>query len=243
LKQAIAECCKRLRLSRNIAEISDHVEAESPQAYLLEILRQELAYRETARRARLLKQAGFYTMKTFDGYCFDEIRMPSGLDIDYLKNASFIEEQKNLILYGNVGTGKTHMAIAAGAAACHRGKAVRFFRTAALVNQLSDAQQKGDLARFLKQLLKTDLLICDEWGYVPLDRAGSKLLFQVISECYEQRSVIITTNLEFSKWVNIFYDEQMTAAMIDRLVHHSYLLLFEGQSYRIKGSLMRGYDA
>ena len=135
------------------------------------------------------------------------------------------------------------MAIAAGVAACHQGKTVRFFRTAALVNQLSDAQQKGDLGRFLKQLLKADLLICDEWGYVPLDRDGSKPLFQVISECYEQRSVIITTNLEFSKWVNIFYDEQMTAAMIDRLVHHSYLLLFEGQSYRIKDSLIRGYDA
>ncbi len=243
MKQKIAECCKRLRLSRNIAEISDQVEAENPQAYLLEILRHEIAYREKTRKARLLKQAGFYTLKTFEGYCFDEIRMSSGLEIDYLKNASFIEEQKNLILYGNVGTGKTHMAIAAGVAACNKGKIVRFFRTAALVNQLNDAQKKGDLARFLKQLSKADLIICDEWGYVPLDRDGSKLLFQVISECYEQRSVIITTNLEFSKWVNIFYDEQMTAAMIDRLVHHSYLLLFEGQSYRIKDSLMKGYNA
>jgi DNA replication protein DnaC len=91
-------------------------------------------------------------------------------------------------------------------------------------------------------IAKTDLLICDEWGYVPLDQAGSKLLFQVISDCYEQRSVIITTNLEFSKWVNVFYDEQMTAAMIDRLVHHSYLLLFDGQSYRIKNSLMREHS-
>ncbi len=127
--------------------------------------------------------------------------MPSGLDINYLKNASFIEEQKNLILYGNVGTGKTHMAIAAGVAACNKGKIVRFFRTAALVNQLNDAQKKGDLNWFLKQLSKADLIICDEWGgYVPLDRDGSKLLFEVISECYEQRSVIITTNLEFSKW-------------------------------------------
>ncbi len=84
-------------------------------------------------------------------------------------------------------------------------------------------------------------LICDEWGYVPLDRAGAKLLFQVISDCYEQRSVVITTNLEFSKWVNVFYDEQMTDAMIDRLVHHSYLLLFDGESYRIKNSLLRDY--
>ena len=89
--------------------------------------------------------------------------------------------------------------------------------------------------------VKADLIICDEWGYVPLDRDGSKLLFQVISDSYEERSVIITTNLEFSKWVNIFYDEQMTAAMIDRLVHHSYLLLFEGQSYRIRNSLMKSY--
>lgn len=243
MKQEIVECCKKLRLSRNIAEISDQVKEENPQAYLLEILRQEIAYRENARKARLLKQAGFYTLKTFDGYIFDEIRIPSGLKIEHLKDASFVEEKKNLILYGNVGTGKTHMAIAAGVAACNKGKIVRFFRTASLVNQLNDAQKKGELARFLKQFLKADLIICDEWGYVPLDRDGSKLLFQVISECYEQRSVIITTNLEFSKWVNIFYDEQMTAAMIDRLVHHSYLLLFEGSSYRIKDSLMRGYDA
>jgi DNA replication protein DnaC len=109
----------------------------------------------------------------------------------------------------------------------------------ALVNQLNEVQKSGEISRFFKQLAKTDLLICDEWGYVPLDQAGSKLLFQVISDCYEQRSVIITTNLEFSKWINVFYDEQMTAAMIDRLVHHRYLLLFDGQSYRIKNSLMR----
>lgn len=118
---------------------------------------------------------------------------------------------------------------------------VGFFRTAALVNQLSDAQKKGELNKLLKQLAQIDMLICDEWGYLPLDRDGSKLLFQVISDCYEQRSVIITTNLEFSKWVNIFYDEQMTAAMIDSLVQHSFLVLFEGKSYRIKNSLMKGY--
>ena len=110
-----------------------------------------------------------------------------------------------------------------------------------MVNYLSEIQKKGEINRFYKQLSKTDLLICDEWGYVPLEQAGSKLLFQVISDCYEQRSVIITTNLEFSKWVNVFYDEQMTAAMIDRLVHHCHLLLFDGESYRIKNSSMRDY--
>ena len=241
MKTEIAECCRRLRLSRNIAEISAQVEADNYQEYLLKILKQEVAYRETTRKNRLVKQAGFYSLKTFEGYCFDEIRLPTELSVAELKEAAFVKQGKNLILYGNVGTGKTHLATAIGMEACNRGLAVRFFRTAALVNQLSDAQKKGELNKLLKQLSKIDLLICDEWGYVPLDRDGSKLLFQVISDCYEQRSVIITTNLEFSKWVNIFYDEQMTAAMIDRLVHHSYLLLFEGQSYRIKNSLMNGY--
>ncbi|MGI6364133.1 MAG: IS21-like element helper ATPase IstB [Bacillota bacterium] len=241
MKAEIAECCRRLRLSKNIAEISDQVEADSYQEYLLKVLKQEVAYRETTRKNRLVKQAGFYNLKTFDGYSFDEIRLPTELSIADLKEVNFVRQQKNLIFYGNVGTGKTHLATAIGIEACNRGLSVRFFRTAALVNQLSDAQKKGELNKLLKQLAKADLLICDEWGYVPLDRDGSKLLFQVISDRYEQRSVIITTNLEFSKWVNIFYDEQMTAAMIDRLVHHSYLLLFDGQSYRIRKSLMKGY--
>lgn len=241
MKAEIAECCRRLRLSKNIAEISDQVEADSYQEYLLKVLKQEVAYRETTRKNRLVKQAGFYNLKTFDGYSFDEIRLPTELSIADLKEVNFVRQQKNLIFYGNVGTGKTHLATAIGIEACNRGLSVRFFRTAALVNQLSDAQKKGELNKLLKQLAKADLLICDEWGYVPLDRDGSKLMFQVISDRYEQRSVIITTNLEFSKWVNIFYDEQMTAAMIDRLVHHSYLLLFDGQSYRIRKSLMKGY--
>ena len=241
MKAEIAEYCRRLRLGKNIALISDQIEAESHQEYLLKVLKEELAYRETKRKNRLIKQAGFYTLKTFEDYCFDEIKLPAELSVGDLKEATFISEKKNLILYGNVGTGKTHLATAIGVEACKQGRIVRFFRTAALVNLLNDAQRKGELGQLLKKLSKAELLICDEWGYVPLDRDGSKLLFQVISECYEQRSVIITTNLEFSKWVNIFYDEQLTAALIDRLVHHSYLLIFDGQSYRIKNSLMKNY--
>lgn len=241
LKTEIADCCRRLRLGKNVATISEQIEAGSNQEYLLKVLKEELSYREAKRKSRLLKQAGFYSVKTFEGFCFDEIRLPAELSVDDLKEADFIDEKKNLIFYGNVGTGKTHLATAIGVKACSKGKVVRFFRTAALVNQLSNAQKKGELGQLLERLSKVDLLICDEWGYVPLDRDGSKLLFQVVSECYEQRSVIITTNLEFSKWVNIFYEEQMTAAMIDRLVHHSYLLVFDGQSYRIKNSLMKNY--
>jgi len=239
MKEQIAYCCKKLRLGRKIVDVFEEVEADNNQEYLMKILRIALDNRETSRKNRLVKQAGFYALKTFEDFSFEEIRLPQDLSPEELKKASFVDEKKNLILYGNVGTGKTHLAQAIGLEACKQNKVVRFFRTAALVNRLSEAQKKSELNTFMKTLMKADLIICDEWGYVPLDRDGSKLLFQVVSECYEQRSVIITTNLEFSKWVHIFYDEQMTAAMIDRLVHHSHLLLFEGQSFRIRNSLMK----
>ncbi|WP_289058960.1 IS21-like element helper ATPase IstB [uncultured Mesotoga sp.] len=239
MKEQIAYCCKKLRLGRKIVDVFEEVEADNNQEYLMKILQIALDNRETSRKNRLVKQAGFYAMKTFEDFSFEEIRLPQDLSPEELKKASFVDEKKNLILYGNVGTGKTHLAQAIGLEACKQDKVVRFFRTAALVNRLSEAQKKSELNAFMKTLMKADLIICDEWGYVPLDRDGSKLLFQVISECYEQRSVIITTNLEFSKWVHIFYDEQMTSAMIDRLVHHSHLLLFEGQSFRIRNSLMK----
>lgn len=238
MKAQIEACCRRLRLSKKMAEIYDQIEAETRGEFLLQLLQHEIKHREVTRVNRLIKQAGFHSIKTFENYHFDEINMPVGLTPEDLKEATFISEKRNLILYGNVGTGKTHLATAIGIEACNQGKTVRYFRTAALVNQLSEAKKEGELNRFLKQLFKADLIICDEWGYIPLDRDGSQLLFQVISDCYEQRSIILTTNLEFSKWITIFYDEQMTAAMIDRLVHHSYLLVFEGQSYRIKHSLM-----
>ena len=209
------------------------------QEYLLEILRLECEYREKLKIERLIKTAGFYNRKRFSGFCFDEVKLPSDVTPAYLKEGRFIEEVKNLILYGNVGTGKTHLATAIGIEACNRGMKVGFYRTANLVNQLSDAKKAGTLSKLFNNLRKLDLLICDEWGYVPMDRASAQILFQVISDSYERRSVIITTNLEFSRWVGIFYDEQMTAAMIDRLVHHSYLLLFDGQSNRVRDSLMK----
>ena len=242
MRDEIAYCCKKLRLGRKIVDAYDSIQADNNHEYLLQILQLALDHRETTRKNRLLKQAGFYAMKTFEDFSFSEVRLPQEMSVEELKKTSFIDDKKNLILYGNVGTGKTHLSQAIGIEACRQGKVVRFFRTAALVNRLAEAQKKSELNAFMKSLMKADLIICDEWGYVPLDRDGSKLLFQVISECYEQRSVVITTNLEFSKWVHIFYDEQMTAAMIDRLVHHSHLLLFEGQSFRIKNSLMKGYS-
>jgi DNA replication protein DnaC len=239
--ELILNYCRKLRWGKNIYENYSKIEASDFGDFLARLLRMELENRELNRKNRYLKAAGFDIIKTFDGYKFDDIQIPEVISIGELKTAAFINKIENLILYGPVGTGKSHMATAIGVAACAAGKKVKFYRTASLVNHLSDAKAKGELKRFMRQIEKTDLLICDEWGYVPFEKDGSQLLFQVISECYEKRSIIITTNLEFSKWNGIFYDEKLTSAIIDRLVHHSHLLVFHGQSYRLTHSTMKSH--
>lgn len=236
--ELIKHYCKELRFGKNIYENYLKIEAVDFGDFLAQLLKSELDHRAITRKNRNLKSAGFDVIKTFKGYDFNGIQIPPAIDIEDLKSGMFINKLENLILYGPVGTGKSHLATAIGVAACSMGKKAKFFRTASLVNQLSEAKAKGELKRFMKQIEKTDLLICDEWGYVPFEKDGSQLLFQVISECYEKRSIIITTNLEFSKWNGIFYDEKLTSAIIDRLVHHSHLLVFNGPSYRLTHSTM-----
>ena len=124
------------------------------------------------------------------------------------------------------------MAIATGIAACNAGFKVRYWSTPRLVNALVEAKKAGELSKFLKAFEKLDLLICDEWGYVPIDSDGAKLLFQIVSECYERKSLIITTNLEFARWNEIFVDTKITAALLDRIIHHSHLLDFTGRESR-----------
>jgi DNA replication protein DnaC len=239
LTAEIAACCKELKLSRNIVEMSEKLQAESHPEFLLKLLRSELAHRESQRKDKFLKNAGFYSIKTLEGFRFDEVTLPASVSPDYLRNCEFINTKTNLVMYGNVGTGKTFLSIALGVEACKKGIETRFFRTAALVNRLSEAKKSGTLSVFMKKLAKAELLICDEWGYVPLDRTGAQLLFEVISECYERNTLIINTNIEFSRWVNVFYDEQMTGAILDRVLHHCHLLLFPGQSNRMRESGLR----
>lgn len=236
MQQKIKEHCAVLKLGVRISENYKKIKAESHEEFLEKLLSIEVEAREVNRKNTLLKTANFDVVKTFEKYSFDKIEIPANLDIEDIKSASFIEKKKNLILYGPVGTGKTHLATAIGVEACSRGKTVKFFRTATLVNSLLEAKKNEELKKFLKQIEKTDLLICDEWGYIPFEKDGSQLLFQVISECYEKRSLIVTTNLEFSKWNGIFYDEKLTTAIIDRVIHHGHLLMFTGSSYRLKHS-------
>jgi DNA replication protein DnaC len=232
----IAACCKELKLSRNIVEMSEKLQADNHQEFLLGLLKSELEHRDSQRKSRLLKNAGFYSLKTLTDFRFDEVKLPASVSPQYLQDCEFVKAKTNLVMYGNVGTGKTHLSIALGIEACKKGIETRFFRTAALVNQLSEAKKSGTLSTFMKKLDKAELLICDEWGYVPLDRAGAQLLFGVVSECYERKTLIINTNTEFSRWVNVFYDEQMTGAILDRILHHCHLLLFPGQSNRMRES-------
>ena len=239
MKEQIYAYCKELRLSTTFAQNALCLSGDTHQEYLIKVLLEELDYRNNKRKNLHLKQAGFDNIKTFEGYDFDKIIIPNTTNIEGIKTLDFMKRTENLILYGRNGSGKTHMATAIGVEACMQGKKVRFYKTATLVNELSDAKTEGTLTKLLKRLSKIDLLICDEWGYLPFDAQGSQLLFQVIAECYEKRSLIITTNIEFSKWNGIFYDDQLTAALIDRLIHHSHLIVFDRESWRFEHSLMK----
>jgi len=237
--ELIKEYCKKLRLGSGIHKNYKEIKSVDYADFLAKLLKLEIEQREISRKNRNLKGSGFDIIKTFEGYSFNNIQMPKTIDIEELKSVDFINRKENLILYGPVGTGKTHLATAIGVNACSNGKRVTYFKTATLVNQLSEAKSKGELDKFIKKINKADMLICDEWGYIPFEKEGSQLLFQIVSECYEKRSVILTTNLEFSKWDGIFYDEKLTSAIIDRLVHHSHLLVHSGPSYRLTNSIMK----
>ena len=239
MENILAKYCRQLRLGSSIPENASKIQKKDNIEFLTELFRLEVENRELKRKNTYIKQAGFDVLKTFEDYSFEGIEIPSSITVAEIVSADFISKKENLVLYGNVGVGKTHMATAAGIAACNNGKRVKFYRTATLVNQLVDAKNQGNIIKFMKKIERCDLLICDEWGYVPVDTDGAKLLFGVIADCYERKSLIITTNIEFSKWNDIFYDEKLTAAIIDRVVHHSHLLDFKNRkSWRLENSLM-----
>jgi len=239
-EELLLSACKRLHFGSSLVANAKKIEADNHLDFLLELFTAELEERDRKRRNAYQKSAKFDVLKTFEDYTFEDINFPKTLSVDDVCGLDFIPRKENLILYGNVGAGKTHLATALGISACDRGFKTKFWRTAVLVNELIEAKQQGCLGKFMKQFDKLDLLICDEWGYVPVDSDGSKLLFQVISGCYERKSVIITTNLEFARWNDIFADTKITAALLDRVIHHSHLLDFTSrESRRLKAALLK----
>ena len=205
--------------------------------YLLRLTELELATRSANALQARIKQASFPVPKDLDAFDFSAAPGLSKQKILELARCGWIEQHKNCCLLGSSGTGKTHLAIALGLAACRMGKRVRFFAAATLVNRLEEAQKQYQLDRFLKQLDKLDLLICDELGYLSFNRTGAELLFQVFADRYERASLLITSNLPFSEWQQVFQGERMTAALLDRLTHHCEIFEMNGESYRFRESM------
>ena len=216
------------------------IEFHDVEQYVGELLKLELHEREVNRINRMVKSAGFHVLKTLDDFVWNSnIELPVGLTQDYMTDLSFLNTKENLIFMGTVGTGKTHLATAIALKACQEGRRVRFFTAASLANMLLEKNNKGTLNSYLASMKKTELIVIDEVGFVPLHKESSELLFQVISDCYERRSLIITSNLEFSQWNTVFGDNRLTAALIDRLIHHSHIVIFSGESYQLTQSMRR----
>jgi DNA replication protein DnaC len=239
MKEQITYYQKRLRMSRSVIDIYEAIPFETKDQFMLNLLQALYLERSENIISKNLKAAKFPILKTFENYSFEGIEMPERLSVDELKTLDFIDRKENLILYGGVGSGKTHMGIALGAAAIQQEKVVLFFTVYDLINQLVHAKEMNQMERIMKKIQKADLIILDEWGYLPLHQDGARLLFEVISKCYEKRSLVLTTNLEFSHWKSFLYDEKLTVAIIDRVIHHSHLLFFNRQSYRKEHALLK----
>lgn len=233
---------KQLRLPAMSAEFEKLAReaaaaGESHQQYLLRLTELEVAARASNALQARIKQAGFPVHKDFDTFDFTAAPWLNKPKLLELARGEWVDQCSNVCLLGSVGTGKTHIAIALGLAACRQGRRVRFFTAAALVNRLEEAQKQYQLDRFLAQLDRADLLVCDELGYLSFSRAGAELLFQVFADRYERSSLLITSNLPFSEWDQIFQGERMTAALLDRLTHRCQIFEMNGESYRFRESM------
>lgn len=207
--------------------------------FLLAVLEQEVRNREENMRKNRIRQARFPSPKTLSQFAFSAIPSLNKALVLKLAQGEYLSEAENIVILGNSGTGKTHLAIALGMEACMQGKHVAFYTAAELVNLLLEAQAEYRLSRVEHKLNTLDLLIIDELGYLALDEKGLKLLFSVFASRYERKSTLVTTNLPFEQWGGIFNDTAMTVALVDRLTHHYHPLTMNGDSYRLKESLKK----
>ncbi|GAA4529412.1 IS21-like element helper ATPase IstB [Chelativorans composti] len=215
------------------AEGMDHVR------YLARLVELELIDRERRMVERRIKAAKFPTVKSLDSFDFSAIPKLNKMQVLELARCEWIERRENVIALGPSGTGKTHIALGLGLAACQKGMSVSFTTAAALVNELMEARDERRLLRFQKQMAAVKLLIVDELGFVPLSKTGAELLFELISHRYERGSTLITSNLPFDEWTETFGSERLTGALLDRLTHHVSILEMNGESYRLANSTAR----
>jgi len=207
--------------------------------YLLRLAELELIDRERRMVERRIKAARFATVKSLDSFDFAALPSLNKMLVLELARSEYVERRENVIAVGNSGTGKSHIALGLGLAACQKGLSVGFNTAAALVHELLEARDEKRLLRLQKQLASYKLLIIDELGYVPLSQTGSELLFEVFSQRYERGSTVVTSNLPFDEWTSVFGSERLTGALLDRLTHHVHILEMNGDSYRLKQSKRR----
>ena len=212
------------------AEGLDHVQ------FLARLIELEMIDRERRMIERRIKAAKFPAVKSLDSFDFKAIPALNKMQVLELARCEWVERRENVIALGPSGTGKTHIALGLGLSACQKGLSVGFVTAAALVHELMEARDERRLLRLQKQMVGYKLLIIDELGFVPLSKTGAELLFEVISQCYERGSIIITSNLPFDEWTEVFGSERLTGALLDRLTHHVHILEMNGESYRLKHS-------
>jgi DNA replication protein DnaC len=203
--------------------------------YLQEALSAELASRHESVIRQRLREARFPEVKTLDTFDFTAADGISATQIHTLARGEWVTAPENLIFAGPIGTGKTHLAIALGVEATKQKRRALFTRAADLVRQLLEARDARELTRLQQRLLRVDVLVIDELGFVPFERAGGELLFNLITDRYERRATVVTTNLAFAEWVTVFAgDEKLTTALLDRLAHHATVITTKGKSYRMR---------
>jgi DNA replication protein DnaC len=207
--------------------------------FLLQLTERELIEREQRAAQRRIKAAKFPVLKTLENFDFDAQPSINEKLVRELAGGSYLEARENVLLIGNSGTGKTHLASALGFAACTQGRKVRFWGATALVTHLLEARENRELKRLLAQIGKHELIILDELGYVPFSKAGAELLFEVVSRAYERHSLIVTTNLPFEQWTEVMGSERLTGALLDRLTHRVHIIEANGESYRLRDARKR----
>lgn len=211
--------------------------AQSNQSYtrfLLALAEQEVLAREARRRQRRLKEAKIPVVKELSGFDFDKVPELNQQRIRQLTSGEYIDKAEPVILIGNPGLGKTHIATALAIEATRQMHRVRFYNAAALVNELIKAQDEGRVTPFINKALNHKLIVIDELGFIPFSSTGARLMFQLCSTLYERVAVIVTTNLKFADWTQVFGDERLTVALLDRLTHKAHIIEFVGESYRFR---------
>ena len=240
----LEEYLKELKLSCFAREYHQLAQAALRQKqdypdYLESLCEREINNRRARSTERRIKHAGFPVMKSFEGFEFERVQTLDPKVILSLAKGDWINKQENIIAVGNSGMGKTHLSIALGISACQLGYHVSYKGVAQLSQELMEAQDERTLLRYKKRLEKYDLLILDELGYVPLNKEGAELLFDVFSSRHECGSILVNTNLPFQEWTDVFLCPRLTGALLDRLTHRAHILEMNGESYRLNKSMRK----